>query len=95
MVVTQLLCLVIRYFLPTGSATLGGGRVQRVIGVILLLTVVFHISLFMTGVAMRQQSIDWFVLVPVLTHGHYRSMISLGGIAFVCMLLLSLSGYIN
>lgn len=63
---------------------------HRSIGIMVLSLVLLHVVLFVAAVSVRKQVIAWDLLVPVFSGGHYRAMVSLGWIAMVFLLAVSI-----
>jgi len=97
------LCLLIAQFLSLiagalskGKRTLlAGSSTHKLLGVILLITVLAHVALFVLGSGLRQQQINFQILLPDFSSGHYRSMVSLGSVALVSLIFVVFSGIIT
>lgn len=92
LLIAQFLSLLISVVDRSARSHFAGSQTHKVFSLLLVFTALAHIAFFMLGAGLRQQHIDWQVLLPVFSHGHYRSMLSLGVVALLSLVMIVSTG---
>lgn len=70
-----------------------GGRVHRYLGLVVVLLVFAHVSMFVIAASMRAGAPAWNLLWPDFSHGYYGSFVSLGLIGVWLLLFVAYAGW--
>lgn len=64
-----------------------GASFHRTFGALVLITLLLHWALFISGVTARTGHFPWQYVIPSFTHGFYRACVSVGICAFALVVL--------
>ena len=68
---------------------------HAVIGGIVVFLSALHVLFFFLAVSVRSGSLSWSIFIPDFGSGYYKSVVSLGMVAFLFMLLVGFSGVLR
>lgn len=68
-------------------------QLHRRLGLVTLLLVLIHVGLFFGAASLRAGTPAWSLLWPNFTHGYFNAFVSVGLVAFWCLLLGAYAGW--